>query len=188
MPVKNPTDTTAQITHAGATGAVLVPTTVLSRREAELVRDYKVFLEARQLQEELYCPSCFQSGQPGATIKLGENQVGILCPDRLLFYTGPLAPAARFDDLLATPPPVLTTLDRELTLTDVIPEERLLPLEAQLLRAYREFLEKHHLREAVTCTTCWANGQSEGCRSYVTPDAVGIICRHRRLMFIGQTL
>lgn len=191
MLTKPSADTTATLAPStpGA-AATVVPTTVLTKQDAELLRDYKVFLEARQLEEKLFCRSCFQSGHEGSRIALAENQVAINCPDRMWFYQGPIPPVTRFDGMLAAKAHAALVLPGAgaIEITDEIPEEALFRTEAVLLRAYKDFLLKQHLLESVFCTTCWANSYHDGCRSFVTPEIIGIYCRHRRLTWKGQTV
>jgi len=60
--------------------------------------------------------------------------------------------------------------------------------EAQLLRSYRRFLEKHHLKEALYCGKCWERELSDGCKAFVRPEAIMIQCRCTERTFDGATI
>ena len=50
--------------------------------------------------------------------------------------------------------------------------------EARLLRTYKKFLLKYHLREALYCQDCWdGSSTQDGCRAFVTADQILIECR-----------
>lgn len=60
--------------------------------------------------------------------------------------------------------------------------------EAELLRRYKKFLQKYHLREALYCNECWDGNRSDGCEAYVMPDKIGVICRCRLRLYFGSTV
>lgn len=49
--------------------------------------------------------------------------------------------------------------------------------EAQILRAYKKFLHKHGLREALLCNSCFERNSPDGCRAFVRPERILIQCR-----------
>lgn len=49
--------------------------------------------------------------------------------------------------------------------------------EAVLLRAYKKFLQKHELREALYCNRCWGHNLADGCEAHVTDSDIMIKCR-----------
>ena len=59
--------------------------------------------------------------------------------------------------------------------------------EARTLRAYKNFLLKYGLREALYCNTCGMSTTADGMRSFVRPNQIGMICRHRMLFYQGYT-
>lgn len=59
--------------------------------------------------------------------------------------------------------------------------------EADLLRKYKQFLQKHGLREALYCNTCWTGEREDGCKAFVTPNQIGIQCRCRMRFFQGAS-
>lgn len=67
------------------------------------------------------------------------------------------------------------------------PTEVLTTEEAELLRKYKQFLQRHSYREALYCDRCWDHDLSDGCKSYVTTNQIGIICRCRMSFFQGLT-
>ena len=59
--------------------------------------------------------------------------------------------------------------------------------EARLLREYKKFLQAHHLREALYCSTCWSNNLSDGMEAHVNEAEVLMKCRHRMIYFKGSS-
>ncbi len=49
--------------------------------------------------------------------------------------------------------------------------------DAVLLRAYKKFLLKHDLREALYCQKCWGHNLNDGCEAHVTDADILIRCR-----------
>lgn len=49
--------------------------------------------------------------------------------------------------------------------------------EAVLLRAYKKFLQKYDLREALYCQWCWGHNLADGCEAHVTDGDIMIRCR-----------
>lgn len=70
----------------------------------------------------------------------------------------------------------------------IVPSLELTPAEAQLLRQYKTFLQRHGLREALYCNACWAGQLHDGCEAHVTPHDILIRCRCRVRTFRGPTL
>ncbi len=67
------------------------------------------------------------------------------------------------------------------------PTTVLSPREATLLRQYKKFLEKHHLREALYCNDCFEGNLADGCKAFVTDGQIGILCRCKMRVFQGAT-
>lgn len=60
--------------------------------------------------------------------------------------------------------------------------------EAELLRAYKVFLQKRGLREALYCNACWdRQSMMDGCEAHVTPHQILIKCRCTTRFYQGQT-
>lgn len=59
--------------------------------------------------------------------------------------------------------------------------------EARLLREYKKFLEKHGLKEALFCSTCWSGHREDGCQAFVQNGKIGIVCRCTTRLYFGQT-
>ena len=59
--------------------------------------------------------------------------------------------------------------------------------EAQLLRSYKKFLNRHGYKEALYCDRCWEQNLQHGTEAYVTDDTIGIRCRCRFTFFQGPT-
>jgi hypothetical protein len=58
--------------------------------------------------------------------------------------------------------------------------------EASMLRDYKKFLMKYGLREALYCRECDATTHS-GTEAWVTDAQIVVLCRHRQLVYFGQT-
>lgn len=67
------------------------------------------------------------------------------------------------------------------------PQRRLTDAEAAMLRAYKKILQRYGYKEALWCQTCEDDGDSAGCRAYVTDSTIEILCRHRKLYFRGSS-
>ena len=60
--------------------------------------------------------------------------------------------------------------------------------DAALLRLYKKFLQRHGIQEANYCQTCWDRSALEdGMRVFVTDADILFECRHRRLIYKGQS-
>lgn len=59
--------------------------------------------------------------------------------------------------------------------------------EAELLRRYKQFLQKRGLRESLYCNECWNGERNDGCKAFVTPDQIGIFCRCTMRFYRGTT-
>ena len=60
--------------------------------------------------------------------------------------------------------------------------------EAGLLRLYKKFLRTHGIREANYCDQCWDRADmQDGMRVFVTDSDILFECRHRRLIYKGQS-
>lgn len=59
--------------------------------------------------------------------------------------------------------------------------------EAELLRKYKQFLQRRGLREAVYCNHCFDGNLEDGMRAFVRDDQILFECRHRMLFYQGQT-
>ena len=164
-----------------------VPTTILDAGQARLLALYRAFLDRQNLQEGIFCPVCRHTTHEGAKIARGDAQIAVMCAHHVWFYQGPL-PAqplesdATLIDVLPTP-----MVHDRILLTDGEGFDAMTVDEAKLLRAYREFLLRYALTETLDCRTCWSNGDPSGCRAFVTPTRIAVICRHRTLQFVGQT-
>jgi len=62
------------------------------------------------------------------------------------------------------------------------------PKDAQLLRQYKTFLAKYHLREALYCQDCWNGQRHDGCEAHVTTTQIVIKCRCKLRTYSGSTL
>ena len=77
----------------------------------------------------------------------------------------------------------------------VVPTFRLTDEDAALLRAYKKFLKRHELREALFCNSCALatdvgeayHGQPHGCEAHVTDTDILIKCRCRNRFHRGQS-
>lgn len=67
-----------------------------------------------------------------------------------------------------------------------LPTTILEPFEAELLRQYKKFLERHGLQEALYCRACWNGERADGCKAFVTSTQISIQCRCRHRFFQGQ--
>ena len=73
----------------GPDGEKVVPTTLLSTEDAELLRKYKKFLAKQGLREALYCQSCWNGErEDGCKAFVTDGQIGILCRCRNRFFHG----------------------------------------------------------------------------------------------------
>lgn len=59
--------------------------------------------------------------------------------------------------------------------------------EANLLRAYKKFLLKRDLREAVYCNFCWGHSLADGTEFHVTDNDILIKCRCSLRYYKGST-
>lgn len=59
--------------------------------------------------------------------------------------------------------------------------------EARMLREYKKFLMKYHLKEALYCQECWSGARKDGTEAYVRDDKIGIICRCTTRLYLGAT-
>lgn len=59
--------------------------------------------------------------------------------------------------------------------------------EAEILRAYKKFLAKYGLQEALFCTTCGRSTREDGCRAYVQDGKILIECRCTARLYLGQS-
>lgn len=59
--------------------------------------------------------------------------------------------------------------------------------DAELLRKYRKFLMKHHLKEKLWCNACEDRGDHPGVRANVTDGKIDIACRCTTRRYRGQT-
>lgn len=87
--IQTNTDTTTG-TLVDANGEVIgKPTVILSKEEAELLRNYKKFLQKRGLREALYCNTCWQGDlADGMNAFVTDGQILFNCRHRMLFYQG----------------------------------------------------------------------------------------------------
>lgn len=69
----------------------------------------------------------------------------------------------------------------------MLPSLELALEDVTLLRAYKKFLQRHGLREALFCNNCWQGQISDGCEAHVTDGDVLIKCRCRVRHYKGQT-
>lgn len=67
------------------------------------------------------------------------------------------------------------------------PTQLLSQTDAELLRQYKKFLERHGLREALYCNACWDRSLSDGIRAFVTDAQILIDCRCKMRFYMGQT-
>lgn len=59
--------------------------------------------------------------------------------------------------------------------------------DATLLRAYKKLLQKYRLREALYCNDCWTGDRHDGCTAHVTDSNIGVICRCKTRLYLGQS-
>jgi hypothetical protein len=65
------------------------PTVILSPKDAQLLRDYKRFLQKYQLREALYCNACYEGTlADGCQAFVNNQQIGILCRCTMRVYEG----------------------------------------------------------------------------------------------------
>jgi hypothetical protein len=182
-------DTVTDVTTGSGEGrqTAAVPTTILSTAQARLLAHYRAFLDRYDLQEGIFCRACWQSAAEPSKIARGDAQIAVLCAHHVWFYQGALpADPLESDGViqLVTAPKVH---DR-ITLTDGASFDVLSVEDATLLRAYQRLLQTFAWIETLDCRVCWSTGQPSGCRAFVTPDRIAIICRHRTLQFVGATV
>lgn len=67
------------------------------------------------------------------------------------------------------------------------PTQVLSDADATLLRAYKKLLMKLNLREALYCNDCWSGDREDGCKAYVQDGQIGILCRCKQRIHLGQT-
>ena len=181
-------DTVTTLKQDSKTDSVTLPTTFLSQEEATVLAHYRAFLDAHELMENIYCDECAGPPSKGAKIARGDIQLAVFCSHRVWFFQGALPLASKLD----ITPEAIVAPNAKIMLTDAVSEdsghvEQLGESDAKLLRAYREILVRQGWKEALDCRTCWAAGTPEGCRAFITPDRIAIICRHRTLSYVGQT-
>jgi hypothetical protein len=58
---------------------------------------------------------------------------------------------------------------------------------ARLLRDYRTFLVRRHIREGLWCKTCAEAGQPEGVKAFVKDDRIELRCRCTLRTYRGQS-
>ena len=61
------------------------------------------------------------------------------------------------------------------------------PEDATLLRAYKKLLARYNLREALYCNECWSGDREDGCKAFVQDGQIGIICRCKQRIHMGQS-
>lgn len=72
--------------------------------------------------------------------------------------------------------------------TTSVPALMLSDEQATLLREYKKkVLLPLGLREALFCNSCGNATLEDGCKSFVTNDQIGIICRCTQRLYLGQT-
>jgi hypothetical protein len=162
-----------------------LPTTILTSEDATILCHYRAFLDAHELRESIYCDECAGPPDRGAKIARGDSQVAVFCPHRVWFFQGALPKPSTYD--LTAGPIIQPGHALRVTLTDEDLQVTLGESTAKLLRAYKRLCQKYGWKEALDCRTCWANGQPEGMRAFVTDDRIAFICRHRTLAYVGQT-
>lgn len=60
----------------------------------------------------------------------------------------------------------------------VFAHQKISQSDAMLLAAYKGFLKRHRLREALYCDECWDGSRADGCEAHVTETGdVLIRCR-----------
>lgn len=59
--------------------------------------------------------------------------------------------------------------------------------DAELLRTYKKFMQKYHLRESLWCTKCEDAGEPPGLRATVTDSKIDFQCRCTVRRYRGQT-
>jgi hypothetical protein len=162
------TDSTATVT-TGQDETLNVPAYELSADEARLLRVYRVWLDRKALVAKLWCPSCERTRESGMEIALNDLKVGLICPHGLWFGLTP--PATLGISGHGIP-------QERLIETGEIEEQSLNAFEAHMLWAYKRFLIRYQLQEALYCLACGLNKREDGCRASVTPDRIRIECRH----------
>ena len=85
-----PNSETTVGTLVDANGEVInKPTVLLTKEEAELLRKYKKFLQARGLREALYCSTCWDGDlSDGMDAHVTEGQILFKCSHRMLYFHG----------------------------------------------------------------------------------------------------
>lgn len=68
-----------------------------------------------------------------------------------------------------------------------VPTVMLSDADAALLREYKKFLMRYHLREALYCNDCFAGEMSDGTEAQVTNSDIMIKCRCKLRLHQGQT-
>lgn len=64
---------------------------------------------------------------------------------------------------------------------------RLTDEDATLLRAYKKFLQRYGLQEALFCVTCGHSSREDGCKSFVQDGQILIECRCSARLYLGQS-
>ena len=59
--------------------------------------------------------------------------------------------------------------------------------EARLLRKYKQFLNRHHMKEAMYCEDCWEHNLQHGMEAFVTTERILFKCRCRAVYYEGPT-
>ena len=164
---------------------VAVQHRTLTGQEATLLADYKRWLHARKLTQELFCPVCRETRTAPIEIAYAEGgEIGLICPHRLTVSAGPPTASLRPVDI-SNVKQLVVTLGPRSPLDDAT--VRLSFGEAALLRAYGSFLRLHGWLEALRCQNCDDVGYRNGCKAVVTDSAIDIQCRHRHLLYRGST-
>lgn len=160
-------------------GKPLTNTVSLDYQTASTLRTYFSWIVRAGFEPELYCKTCTDhSRESKATYEINEGLIDIWCKCRRILFSG----HTKFTRIRPTLPPPETGLPLAgpalLTLT--------LP-EGQLLREWKQVLQRHGLLEGLRCNFCFEANRADGTEARVTASHARIACRCRVYTFTGYT-
>lgn len=154
---------------------VTLPTTVLTAEDAALLGEYESWLSRERLRRTLFCVDCGRGDEVQVFVE--PTQIGIVCAHRMLFYQGPVP--VRLTDHPEHGESVIAPV------RVTVPEVPIAPADVHMLRRYRTFLRTYALQEALWCLCCEDEGNAPGCKAFVRPDGIAVLCRCTHRVFAG---
>lgn len=162
-------------------GSVGRPVTslALTPAEARLVRVYFSFLMRSGLEPEYVCTRCLagrryepqHKARVRTVFAIDDRQIAFTCTCRLIWFTGE---TPGYIHEVPTALPQAPTLPPQDRFQVPIPEAA-----AALFRAWKPWLRRYDLQEALHCTPCYeaTPSRDDGCGAVVTDRTIRIWCR-----------